>query len=271
MRVFAYLRVSTGRQEENQLSIPDQRRAVTAYCEKRGWEIVEEFAEPRSATSDRRPKFQEMIDLATAPIHPVEAILVYNYSRFFRDWYGAETYVRRLKGANVTLISVTQETGEDPSGQLMRTIINVFDEYSSRQTGRTVSDCMKANARSGFWNGSRPPFGYRTQAVAKKGSRTKKVLVLDETEASVVRLMRDLLLGRFPGLTAPMGIKKVAAFLNENGIAHRGRIFYGGAVHKIFRGTAIKGEHVCNRRTARGVDKPKEEWVTMKVPSIILS
>jgi site-specific DNA recombinase len=32
-QVFAYLRVSTGRQAETDLSIPDQRRQITAWCE----------------------------------------------------------------------------------------------------------------------------------------------------------------------------------------------------------------------------------------------
>ena len=34
-----YLRVSTGRQAENDLSIPDQRRQAKAYCASRGWEV----------------------------------------------------------------------------------------------------------------------------------------------------------------------------------------------------------------------------------------
>ncbi|HWB49309.1 MAG TPA: hypothetical protein VG651_09380 [Stellaceae bacterium] len=32
-----YLRVSTGRQAESDLSIPDQRRQITGYCEAKGW------------------------------------------------------------------------------------------------------------------------------------------------------------------------------------------------------------------------------------------
>src|SRR4030081_1767315 len=39
VRAALYLRVSTGRQAENDLSIPDQRRQAKAYCVSRGWEI----------------------------------------------------------------------------------------------------------------------------------------------------------------------------------------------------------------------------------------
>jgi site-specific DNA recombinase len=66
VRAALYLRVSTGRQADNDLSIPDQRRQAKGYCASRGWEIVTEYVEPGvSATDDRRPEFQRMIDAAT--------------------------------------------------------------------------------------------------------------------------------------------------------------------------------------------------------------
>ena len=46
VRAALYLRVSTGRQADSDLSIPDQRRQAMAYCTSRGWEIVADFVEP---------------------------------------------------------------------------------------------------------------------------------------------------------------------------------------------------------------------------------
>ena len=64
-RAALYLRVSTGRQAESDLSIPDQRRQIESYCLSRGWEVAEVNVEPGStATDDRRPAFQAMIDAA---------------------------------------------------------------------------------------------------------------------------------------------------------------------------------------------------------------
>jgi DNA invertase Pin-like site-specific DNA recombinase len=66
VRAALYLRVSTGRQADNDLSIPDQRRQAKANCASRGWEIAADYVEPgASATDDRRPEFQRMIDAAT--------------------------------------------------------------------------------------------------------------------------------------------------------------------------------------------------------------
>lgn len=60
-----YLRVSTGRQADSDLSIPDERRQITAYCVAKDRDVAAEFVEPgNTATDDRRPAFQAMIDAA---------------------------------------------------------------------------------------------------------------------------------------------------------------------------------------------------------------
>ena len=67
LRAAPYLRVSTARQTEHDVSIPDQRRQGEAYCEARGYELVETYVEPgASATNDRRPEFQRMMEAGTA-------------------------------------------------------------------------------------------------------------------------------------------------------------------------------------------------------------
>src|SRR5258708_26502647 len=77
VRAALYLRVSTGRQADNDLSIPDQRRQAEAYCTSRGWEIAADYVEPgASATDDRRPAFQRMIDAATTKPPAFYGVLV---------------------------------------------------------------------------------------------------------------------------------------------------------------------------------------------------
>ena len=67
LRAALYLRVSTARQAEHDVSIPDQKRQGEAYCAARGYQLVETYVEPgASATNDRRPEFQRMIEAGTA-------------------------------------------------------------------------------------------------------------------------------------------------------------------------------------------------------------
>ena len=46
LRAALYLRVSTPRQAEHDVSIPDQRKQGQAYCAARGYELVETYVEP---------------------------------------------------------------------------------------------------------------------------------------------------------------------------------------------------------------------------------
>lgn len=86
LRICGYLRVSTERQVEGDLSIPDQRKQIHAFCAAKGWQMVGEYVEPgASATDDNRPEFQRMIERAGDDDHPYDAVIVHSYSRFFRD------------------------------------------------------------------------------------------------------------------------------------------------------------------------------------------
>ena len=95
LRAALYLRVSTARQAEHDVSIPDQKRQGKAYCEARGYQLVETYVEPgASATNDRRPEFQRMIEAGTSKPAPFDVVIVHSFSRFFRDHFELEFYVR---------------------------------------------------------------------------------------------------------------------------------------------------------------------------------
>jgi site-specific DNA recombinase len=188
-----YLRVSTVRQAEKELSIPDQRRQGGAYCKAKGWTVIQEFEERgASATDDKRPVFQEMIDTAAREERPFDVIVVHSYSRFFRDAFQLEFYLRRLKKHGVKVASITQETGDDPMSQMVRQILALFDEYQSKENGKHTLRAMKENARQGFWNGSLPPYGYRTVEAERRGDKIKKRLEIDPAEAESQRGRKHL-------------------------------------------------------------------------------
>ena len=191
VRAALYLRVSTRRQADNDLSIPDQRRQAKGYCTSRGWEIVVDYVEPGvSATDDRRPEFQRMIDAATTKPPAFDIIVVHSFSRFFRDQFQLEFYVRRLAKNGVRLVSITQELGDDPMSNMIRQIMALFDEYQSKENAKHTLRAMKENARQGFWNGALPPIGYRiVEAAEQRGHRTKKTLEIDPIQAETVRLI----------------------------------------------------------------------------------
>jgi site-specific DNA recombinase len=195
VRAALYLRVSTARQAEHDVSIPDQKRQGEAYCSARGYQLVETYIEPgASATNDRRPEFQRMIEAGTSRPAPFDTVIVHSFSRFFRDHFELEFYVRRLAKNGVRLVSITQEMGDDPMHVMMRQIMALFDEYQSKENAKHVLRALKENARQGFWNGSLPPIGYRVVTAEQRGAKVKKKLEIDPLHADTIRLIYRLTL-----------------------------------------------------------------------------
>src|SRR5271170_4125989 len=82
-RAALYMRVSTGRQAEHDLSIPDQRQQLQSWCHGHGHAVAAEFVEAgASATDDRRAVFQQMIERACDGENAFDVIIVHSYSRF---------------------------------------------------------------------------------------------------------------------------------------------------------------------------------------------
>jgi site-specific DNA recombinase len=270
MAVALYARVSTTRQAEKDLSIPDQLRQMRDWCTKQGLVVGIEYIEPgASATDDRRPEFQKMISDATLKPSPYEAVIVHSQSRFFRDSLEFGLYERRLNKAGVKLVSITQQTSDDSSGQMMRKIFSVFDEYQSKENGKHTLRAMKENARQGYFNGSKPPFGYKKIELdipAAKGK--KKKLDIDEIEAALVRKIFSLYLHGSHG--QEMGTKQIASHLNDHGILNRGKKWSRNRIHQMLSDTAYFGQYHFNRKDMKtGQTKPVSEWVPIAIPAII--
>jgi site-specific DNA recombinase len=212
-----------------------------------------------------------MIDAATAKPPAFEAIVVHSFSRFFRDQFQLEFYVRRLAKNGVRLVSITQELGDDPMSNMIRQIMALFDEYQSKENAKHTLRAMKENARQGFWNGSLPPIGYRiVEAAEQHGHRTKKTLEIDPIQAETVRLIFRLA-REGDGSSGPMGVKSIAKHLNAAGIRTRDGGRWGvGAVHNVLTRTTYVGRHRFNTRFWKTRErKPEMEVVEMTVPAII--
>lgn len=269
-RAALYLRVSTARQAQYDVSLPDQQRECEIYCILRKYELAEIFIEQgASATNDRRPEFRRMIAAATRSPRPFEVIAVHSFSRFFRDHFELEYYVRKLERNGVRLVSVTQEIGDDPMHVMMRQVITLFDEYQSKENSKHVSRALRENARQGFWCGSTPPLGYRVVEVERRGDQIKKKLVIDERYEDFVRLVYRLALGG-PDGRKPFGLKKIANYLHDQGFrTPSGALWATGQLHRMLTRRTYIGQHAYAQRAKDGSLNPLDEVVVVAVPSII--
>lgn len=270
-RVAVYARVSTARQADNDISIPDQLAQARRYCDGKRWMVTREFVDAgASARDDKRPELQRMMDMACTDPSPVDVVLVHSQSRFFRDAVSYGLYKRKLEKHGVLLVSMTQDFGEGPSAEFAETVIAAADALSSAENAKHTSRSMIENARQGFWNGSRPPFGYRTVEAEKRGQKIKKRLEIEEREAATVRQIFKLFL-EVDGPKGPLGIKEIASWLNRYGFRNKtGNQFFTSCVHRILTRDTYCGLHHYNRVDSRRQKaRSKDEWVAVQVPAII--
>jgi site-specific DNA recombinase len=270
-RAAIYCRVSTKRQADSDISIPDQLNQCRGWCEAEGYDVAAEFIEPgASARSDDRPAFQDMIGEACSQGRPFDVIVIHSLSRFTRNETDFHLYKHKLKKKDIRIHSVTQNLAEDANGDLMASIITAFDAHQSAETSKHVSRTMLENAREGFWNGAKPPYGFETFVAETRGKKEKKKLKIHDREAEIVRLVFDLYV-EGTGRSGAMGIKKVVNHLNDKGYRTRtGQPFRVQFIGDLLRNSAYIGKHFFNRRDSKaGTVRPREAWVEFPVPRIV--
>lgn len=104
MNAVIYARYSSDNQREE--SIDAQIRAATEYAEKNGHVIVKVYVDQaKSATSDNRPQFQQMIKDSKSGVF--QYVIVHKLGRFARDRYDSAFYKRELKTANRLLATMS--------------------------------------------------------------------------------------------------------------------------------------------------------------------
>src|ERR1700730_1623394 len=273
LRAALYMRVSTGRQAEHDLSIPDQRSQLKSWCCANAHTVVAEYVEAgASAVDDRRPAFQQMIERACDGEHAFDLIVVHSYSRFFREAFEQEFYLRKLAKHDVNVVSITQPVGDEtePVHAMMRKVIALFDEYQSKENAKHVIRSMKENARQGFWNGATPPLGYKLIEVEKRGAKIKKKLDLDPVEAETVQLIFKLYL-QGDGSSGALGVKETVKWLNARGYrTRRGKTFGVGHIHRLLTNSVYIGRWMFNLTSSKTRKrKAEDEVVEIAVPAMI--
>jgi len=274
---MCYYRVSTRGQAERDLSIPDQRRHAREFCTNKSWSIIAEFEDPgRSGRTAQRPELTRMMESIFDQGVEIDVILIHSFSRFFRDAVESELYIRKLAKRGIRLLSITQDFGDGPMGELIRRIFQLIDEYQSQETAKHVKRTMLENARNGFLNGSRPPFGYwaepaKNTAHLTRTGQPKKRLAVHNEEAELVKKIFELyLIGDAETGSGPLGIKAIVSLLNTKRSLHRGAKWSIRALHDLLRDPVYAGQYWYNWKTHRGsADESTEEIVKISCPNIV--
>lgn len=254
-----YARVSTPGQAEEDLPVESQ----LATCRRKAAEmdavVLREFIDAGiSGRTDDRPAFRDA--LAFCKVNQVDHFICWNTSRFARNHIDAGWHKLQIGKHGTTMaysgMSLDSSTKE---GWMMESILEVVDEYYSRQISADTSRSMMKNAQDGFFNGGGTPFGYEAIAVGKR-----RRLAIVEHEAVIVR-------GIFAEVVAGHGVISIANRLRELGCTRRGAPWSKNTINNLLRNWVMCGYVVFNRRAHNTkTTRPESDWVKVRsFPAII--
>jgi site-specific DNA recombinase len=244
MKVAVYARVSSDKQDTD-LSISAQLRALREYALRNGHQVIREFIdEAESGRTAARPAFREMIALARIKNPPFEAILVWKLNRFARSRADSIAYKTLLRNKGIEVISINEPVDDTPTGRLLEGVIESIDEFYSANLGQDIKRGMRENASRGFYNGSRPPYGFRKVAV-RDGNRTRNKLEPEPQDSVAPQVVRRI----FDMAMRDIGCKEIAKTLNKEGSrTSTGERWGRVTVHKVLTNEAYCGTLVWGGR-----------------------
>ena len=137
-RVAIYARVSTNNGQQDPTM---QTRELKEYCDRRGWEIAEQFTDRVCGTKDSRPGLNRL--LADARRRKFDAVLVYRYDRFARSLRQLVNALGEFEALGIHFVSLHE--GVDTSTPNGRLIFGIFASIAEFER-----ELIRSRVRSGL-------------------------------------------------------------------------------------------------------------------------
>lgn len=235
MRVVAYVRTSTARQQE--AYGPDvQRAAIREWAKRHGHRVVSWQSDTISGTSELASRDGWRDAAALVKSGKADGVVVARLDRLARDLMVQELLLRKLSDFGGVVLSARDSenemlTGEskDPSRKLVRTILGAISEYDREMISDRLTAARKAKADGGGYAHGALPYGQKSVGG---------VLVPVEVEQKALEEMHSL---------ARQGVstREIATRLTALGYpTKRGGTWSSPTVARILKRTAANPEAV---------------------------
>ncbi|MBN1530699.1 MAG: recombinase family protein [Thermoleophilaceae bacterium] len=240
IRAASYTRVSSKRQAEEGLSLPEQQRRTKKHIvEVMEWEHVGSYIEPAVSGKvpfEERPGFKQVL----RDLDGIDRLVIPKLDRLGRSASEMLAMMDRLEAAGVYVVNVVENIDTStPMGRFLRTVLSGVAELERDRIAERVSDANETRAREGRRGGAPPPYGYDTE----KGG----ALVVLEAEAVIVRRV-------FAEWCAGVSQREVAARLNREGVPSKaGGKWHQSSISQILSSVVYRGD-----MTHRGEAHPGE-------------
>jgi Site-specific recombinases, DNA invertase Pin homologs len=266
LRVTYYARVST--ESDSQIhSLKSQEEFFEEFIKsKDSWTCACGYVERgiSAKSAEKRAVFLKMID--DARDGKFDLILTKEISRFSRSTLDSIKYTQCLLSYGVGVLFLSDNINTLlPDSEVRLAIMASLAQDEIRKLSERVRFGFSRAVKNGVVLGNDRIWGYR---------KCSGKLVIDESEADIVRLIFSLYADE------RLGLRKIAALLSERGIYNsNGNCFGCTTIGNIIKNPKYKGYYCAGktRKTDYRVDKstavPQDEWVLYKdeanIPAIV--
>jgi len=210
-RTIGYIRVSTGRQADDGVSLAMQGTKISAYCAFKDLDLKAIYWDPgiSGCSIEARPGVQAILELVERK--EIDHLVVYKMDRLGRNTVEVLNMIEAFGKADVTFHSLNESIDtESAIGKFFLRIIVILAEMERdliRERTQSAMNHLKANGRK---TGSQAPYGYRWD---EEGNAVE-----DEDEQVCLRALRAMR-ENDPGLS----LRKLSAALANKGCLNRNR------------------------------------------------
>ena len=277
-RAEQYVRMST---EHQQYSTDNQADKINEYAEKRGIEIIKNYADDgKSGLSiGGRAALQQLISDVETGVADFNVILVYDVSRWGRFQDADESayyeYICKRAGINVAYCAEQFENDGSPVSTIVKGVKRAMASEYSRELSIKVFAGQCRLIELGFRQGGVAGFGLGRVLVDERGNikselkrgeqksfQTDRVILMpgpDEKVAWVGKMYRWL-------IEEDLTFREIADRLNEEGVpTDLDRPWRPSTVRTVLTNEKYIGNNVFNRSSFKlkklHIDNPPDMWV----------
>lgn len=277
--IAIYVRVSTLKQEEEQ-TIKNQIMVLKEYAKKHNYEIIEEYIDDGwSGDTLARPELDRLRQ--EAKDKKWEAVLIYDPDRLARRYSYQELVCDELREAGIEVMFITVSAPKNSEDKILHGVRGLFAEYERAKISERFRLGKLRKIKSGHILVSEALYGYK---YILKSDKVEGHYIIFEEEARIVRMIFHWVADK------SMTLRTVVRELNRLGIkprkskrgvwntstlstmlrneAYIGNARWGSSEAVVPERPQNKEKYKRNKKTSRKI-KPRNEWYTVSVPSII--
>jgi DNA invertase Pin-like site-specific DNA recombinase len=216
---IAYLRVSTGKQADQGLSLEVQQDKATAYARLYDLHLVEVIVDAgESAKTLQRPGLQRALTLIQSG--QATALLIIKLDRLTRSVADLGRLIDEyFAPGKAELLSVSEQIDtRSASGRLVLNILASVSQWEREIIAERTREVMRHKQKQGEYIGGHIPYGFDV---------TNGELVANGLEQQVIQQAQTL-------YANGLSLRKVSATLHERGFqARTGAVFHPGQIQRM--------------------------------------